>query len=518
MNGAGSSSSGSPPTHRVVATGRPVPLIPRVVVAGTSSGAGKTTVACGLIGALRVRGAMVQGFKVGPDYIDPSYHALASGRPGRNLDAFLSGSELIAPLARHGAQSATIAVVEGVMGLFDGASGRGELASTAHVAKLLHAPVLLVVDAAAMARSAAALVHGFATFDPDLRIGGLIFNRVGSDHHEHLLREAVDPLGIPVLGALRRDERLAAPERHLGLVPAGERKGRARADLTAMAMATERYLDLEGIERLARTAPALPGPAWDPTPAGNPAAANDPPARPARIAVARGRAFSFHYEENLELLAAAGAELCPFDPLTDEELPAGTTALILAGGFPEVFGAELEANASLRADVAGLAAAGRPILAECGGLLFLLEGLDGREMCGVLPGQATMTDRLTLGYREASAATPTPWLRHGERVRGHEFHYSRVEPSDEPPAWTLTARGTERAEGIARGAVQASYLHVHWAAHPELAHRFAAAASAAATNPAARPGPGRGPAARPDPERGPAAGPFPGRGPGTPAP
>jgi cobyrinic acid a,c-diamide synthase len=449
-------------------------MIPRIVIAGTSSGAGKTTVACGLIGALRARGSTVQGFKVGPDYIDPSYHALASGRPGRNLDAFLSGPELIAPLAIHGARGADIAVIEGVMGLFDGASGRGELASTGHIAKLLKAPVLLVVDAASMARSAAAIVHGYATFDPDLALAGIIFNHVGSDHHEQLLREAVEPLGIPVLGALRRDERIRTPERHLGLVPAGEREERTRTALAALAQALARYTDLEAIERLARAAPALAGPAWSAEPP-------SPPTGDARIAVARGRAFSFHYEENLELLSAAGAELCPFDPTTDEALPEGAGALVLAGGFPEVFGSELEANGALRAQVAAFAAAGRPILAECGGLLFLLEELDGHEMCGVLPGRATMSHRLSLGYRDAVAATATPWLEAGERVRGHEFHYSQVIRSDEGTgaAWTLSARGTERTEGFVAGAVQASYLHVHWAAHPELAWRFARAASPA---------------------------------------
>jgi cobyrinic acid a,c-diamide synthase len=434
-------------------------MIPRVVIAGTSSGAGKTTVACGLIAALRAGGATVQGFKVGPDYIDPSYHALASGRPGRNLDAFLSGPELVAPLARHGASGADIAVIEGVMGLFDGASGRGELASTAHVAKLLSAPVLLVVDASAMARSVAAIVHGYATFDPELAIAGVIFNQVGSDHHEQLLREAVEPLGIPVLGALRRDERIRAPERHLGLVPAGERVQRTRAALDELADALARYTDLEAIERLARGAPGLPGPAWSPEPPSS-------PSNGAQVAIARGPAFSFHYQENLELLEAAGADLCPFDPLSDSELP------------PEVFGAELSANAALRTEIAAFAAAGRPILAECGGLLYLLDELDGRPMCGALPGSGRMTGRLSLGYREAVAVTATPWLEPGTRVRGHEFHYSAVEaPAEASPAWELSARAVTRREGFVAGAVQASFLHVHWAAHPGLAARFAAAAA-----------------------------------------
>ncbi len=480
-------------------------MIARIVIAGTSSGAGKTTVASGLIGALRASGLRVQGFKVGPDYIDPSYHALASGRPGRNLDAFLSGPELIAPLVRHGAAGADIAVVEGVMGLFDGASGRGELASTAHVAKLLRAPVVLVVDGSAMARSAAALVHGFATFDPDLPIAGVVFNRVGSDHHGALLREAIAPLGIPVLGALRRDERVVAPERHLGLVPAGEREARTRVALDTLAGAVERQLDVAAIERLARAAPAPPaGPAWSPQPGsgganGGRAAgwsqaatraqrragageAAEVGARGARIAIARGPAFSFHYEENLELLTAAGAELAAFDPLRDEALPPGCGALILAGGFPEVFGAELAANAPLRAEVASFVAAGRPVLAECGGLLYLCRDLDGHEMCGAIPATATMSRRLTLGYREAVAATATPWLEAGEAVRGHEFHYSQLQPpvpSAERPAWTLSARGTARDEGVVAGALQASWLHVHWAAHPRLAWRFARAAQAA---------------------------------------
>jgi len=469
-------------------------VIARVVIAGTSSGAGKTTVACGLIGALRARGLSVQGFKVGPDYIDPSHHALASGRPGRNLDAFLSGAELIAPLFRHGARGADIAIVEGVMGMFDGASGRGELASTAHVAKLLRAPVVLVLDASAMARSAAAIVHGFRTFDADVEVAGVIFNRVGSDHHEQLLREALADLGpprVPVLGALRRDDRVVTPERHLGLVPAGEREAGARTALDTLTEAVARHTDLEAIERLARSAPELPGESWRPEPGDSgpgvedavPTAASSTASRPAgaraaRVALAAGPAFSFHYEENLELLRVAGAELLPFDPLHDEQLPPDANALLLAGGFPEVFGAELASNAPLRAQVRAFAASGRPVLAECGGLLYLCERLDGHEMCGVLPARAQMTNRLTLGYREAVAATATPWLAAGECVRGHEFHYTQVESVYEgslPAAWELSARGDTRPEGWVRGALQASYLHVHWAAHPQLAWRFAAA-------------------------------------------
>jgi cobyrinic acid a,c-diamide synthase len=443
----------------------------RVVIAGTASGVGKTSVTCGIIGALTRRGLGVQGFKVGPDYIDPTYHALASGRPGRNLDAFLSGPELIAPLLRHGMAGADVAIVEGVMGLFDGASGRGELASTAHVAKLLQAPVVLVLDAAAMARSAAAIVHGYRTFDAEVDIAGVIFNKVGSDHHEELLREAVAPLGVRVLGVLRRDARLAAPERHLGLVPAVEREARTRESLDRLSDACADQIDLDALLELAKHAPPIQVEQWSPQPAAAPACGS-------RIAIARGPAFSFHYRENIELLEAAGAELLPFDPLVEESLPADVGALLLAGGFPEVYGGELAANAPLRVQVGAFALSGRPVLAECGGLLYLCKELDGHAMCGALPARAQMTDRLTLGYREAVAATRTPWLDEGERIRGHEFHYTQLEPltDDRAPAWTLSARGTQRTEGIVTGALQASYLHVHWAAHPRIAVRFTRAA------------------------------------------
>lgn len=351
------------------------------------------------------------------------------------------------------------------MGLFDGVSGRGELACTAHVAKLLRAPVVLVVDAGAMARSAAAIVHGFRTFDPELEFAGVILNRLGSDHHEQLLREALAPLGIPVLGALRRHGSLRAPGRHLGLLPAFERGRETRAALAALSAAVQRYVDVDGIVAFARSAPPLDGPVWSPEPPNEAVGTSS-----RRIAIARGDAFCFYYEENLELLRAAGAELLEFDPLRDEQLPAGAGALLLAGGFPEVFGAELQANAALRDDIAAFAAAGGRVLAECGGLLFLCRELDGHAMCGVLPASARMTERLTLGYREATAVTATPWLDAGERVRGHEFHYTEVDRIGSPSAWALAGRGEE---GFVHAGVQASYLHTHWAADPQLAWRFA---------------------------------------------
>lgn len=452
-------------------------MIPRLVVAGTSSGAGKTTIATGLLAALSRRGIRATGAKVGPDFIDPSYHALASGRPGRNLDAFLSGPELIAPLFRHGTQAAEVAVVEGVMGMYDGASGRGELASTAHVAKLLHAPVVLVVDAQAMARSVAAIVLGYKTFDPDVTIGGVVLNRVGSPWHATLLKEAIEPLGIPVLGAVPRDVDVETPERHLGLVPVAEREPRARRSIDRLAKVVAEHCDLPALLALARSAPEVPGERWTPhvapdapLPAGGPAP---------RIAVAKGPAFSFHYTENLELLEALGAEVVPFDPLTDVRLPEDTGGLLLAGGFPEVFGEELSANAPLRTEIRAFAATGKPVLAECGGLLYLATELDRRPMCGVVPARARMQPRLSLGYREAVAATDHAVFAKGTKVRGHEFHFSVTDPSADPqaPAWTLHARGSERPEGHVLGGVHASYLHTHWAATPQVAARFVRAAA-----------------------------------------
>ena len=437
---------------------------PRIVIAGTHSGAGKTTVASGLMVAFTARGHRVAPFKVGPDFIDPSYHTLAAGRPGRNLDAFLSGPELIGPLFAHGARGADVAVVEGVMGLFDGKSGGGELASTAHVAKLLDAPVVLVVDARAMARSVAAMVHGYSTFDPELRGAGVVLNRVGSAIHEKMLREALEPLCIPVLGVLRRDAAISTPDRHLGLVPAVERREEAVRALDALGTVVSRSLDLEGVLRLARSAGPLDVRPWSPE------AVEEERTRGVRVAVAAGPSFSFLYRENLELLEGAGAEVTTFDPTTDEDLPDGAGALYLGGGFPEAYAELLSANEPLRERVHTFAAEGRPVVAECGGLLYLVCELDGRPMCGVLDATARMTDRLTLGYREARALADSSLAEEGAIVRGHEFHYSAVEPrAGERPAWELDFR---EPEGFVSCGVHASYLHTHWAATPGLPRRL----------------------------------------------
>ncbi|WP_186785576.1 cobyrinate a,c-diamide synthase [Streptomyces misionensis] len=448
--------------------------VPRLVVAAPSSGSGKTTVATGLMAAFAARGLAVSPHKVGPDYIDPGYHALATGRTGRNLDAYLCGPELIAPLFLHGARGCDLAVVEGVMGLYDGAAGEGELASTAQVAKLLGAPVVLVVDASAQSRSVAALVHGFASWDPGVRIGGVILNKVGSDRHEELLREALDSAGVPVLGVLRRARPVRTPSRHLGLVPVAERRAAATDSVAAMAALVREGCDLAALEALARSAGPVPGdPApWSPVPSGP-----EGPARPGggpgpRVAVAGGPAFTFSYAEHTELLTAAGAEVVPFDPLREERLPDGTAGLVVGGGFPEVYAAELSANEPLRAAVAALAAAGAPIAAECAGLLYLCRELDGRPMCGVLDATARMTERLTLGYRDAVAVGDSVLAAAGTRMRGHEFHRTAVEPgAGAAPAWGVRGRD-RRVEGFVQRGVHASYLHTHWASEPGAARRF----------------------------------------------
>jgi cobyrinic acid a,c-diamide synthase len=438
--------------------------IPRIVIAGTHSGVGKTTVASGLMAALSSKGLRVAPFKVGPDFIDPSYHTLATDRPGRNLDAFLSGEGMIGPLFAHGTQGTDIAVVEGVMGLFDGKYGDGELASTAHVAKLLGAPVVLVVDARAMARSVAAMVHGYNTFDPELNVSGVVLNRVGSTAHEKMLREALKPLHIPVLGVLHRGNEIQTPDRHLGLVPVAERRAEARRSLDALGTMISNSLNLDEVLKLATFAEPLSVEPWMAEFEGMDLTGS------IRVAVAVGPSFSFLYRENLELLGAAGAEVVTFDPTTDERLPAGSDALYLGGGFPETYAEALSANVGMRESVRGFAEGGRPVVAECGGLLYLARELDRHPMCGVLDAAASMSGRLTLGYREATALTDSPLARTGAEVRGHEFHYSIVEPrAGERPAWDLAGRGPE---GFTAASVHASYLHTHWAATPELPRRL----------------------------------------------
>ncbi len=438
----------------------------RVVIAAPASGAGKTTVATGLMAALRRRGTTVAGFKVGPDYIDPGYHALATGRPGRNLDPVLVGEQRIAPLAAYGATGSQLAVVEGVMGLFDGRIGALGRGSTAQVAALLGAPVLLVVDVRGQGRSLAALLHGFRSFDPDVRIAGVVLNHVGSARHEQVCRQACAEVGLPVLGALRRDDTLAVPARHLGLVTAAEHAAAARV-VQRWADAVAAQINLDAVMSLAAPAEAVTR--W--APAVEVVAVTGEPV----VAVAAGPAFTFGYPEHAELLAAAGAAVAPFDPLHDESLPPGTAGLVLPGGFPECHAEALSANAALRAEVAALARRGTPVQAECGGLLYLCRSLDGAPMCGVLDAEATMTDRLVLGYRDAVALRESVLYLQGARVSGHEFHRTAVTPRAGVPAWAWSTAEPEAAappEGFVQGGVHASFLHTHPVAHPAAVARF----------------------------------------------
>ncbi len=536
------------------------------MIAAPMTGQGKTTVATGLMAALRDAGHAVSGHKVGPDYIDPGYHALATGRPGRNLDPHLVGEERVVPLLLHGARGADVAVVEGVMGLHDGRLGTDGFASSAHVAALTRTPVVLVVDVSRMSRSVGALVAGMAAYDPAVEVVGVILNQAGSARN---VAEIIRATHLPVLGVVHRDERLASPSRHLGLVPASERAESARV-VERLGEHVARQVDLDALLAVARSAPALEARPWDParalgapatgaspggparetsvpgTPLGDPAWARensgpgaqleDParargnsgpgtplggpawareasrashaahtdhephtarvpggpcdrhtahtdhgpheppvPRRPV-VAVAGGRAFTFRYAETEELLAAAGCEVVAFDPLGDTALPPGTRGVYLGGGFPEVYAGELAANRGLLTQLREAVREGVPTVAECAGLLYLAESLDGEPMAGAVPARARMTGRLTLRYPEAVSPGDTLLTRAGERVTGHEFHRTATTPGacGDRPAWEIGGA----PEGFASPTLHASYLHVHWAGHPRLAARFAEAVRA----------------------------------------
>lgn len=457
-------------------------MTPAVVIAAPASGSGKTTIATGLMGALRRAGRRVAPFKVGPDFIDPGYHALAAGRPGRNLDPVLVGEDLIGPLYVHGCTGADIAVVEGVMGLFDGRidphGGAVAHGSTAHVAGLLGAPVVLVVDARGQSHSVAALLHGFSTFRPGFaagcRIVGVILNRVGSPRHADVLRQACEHAGVEVLGVIPRANELSVPSRHLGLVTAVERGRLARDAVDAMTDLVSQHVDVDAVARCAGASVTAdrwaPWEHWAAAPSGP----------RVTVALAAGRAFSFGYPEHAELLTAAGADVVAFDPLTDA-LPAGTAAVVLPGGFPEEFGPELSANGVVRQQISDLAGTGAPVHAECAGLTYLVDDLDGAPMCGVLSGSAHFTERLTLGYRDAVAPTASAVHEAGARATGHEFHRTAVTfARSYDAAWAFRgAGGANVTDGAVHRGVHAAYLHTHAAAHPGAAHRFVAAASRA---------------------------------------
>ena len=447
--------------------------LPRFVVGAPASGHGKTTVATGLMAALSARGLTVSGHKVGPDYIDPGYHAMATGRPGRNLDPFMVGENRIVPLLLHGAASADVAVIEGVMGLFDGRLGTAGESSTAHVATLTSSPVILVIDISHASRTHAAVVTGLARFDPTVHIAGVILNKARTDRHAGEVISALSDSGVPVLGVLPRDVQVEMPSRHLGLVPAAERAESA-ATLQRLRDVINEHVDLDAVLEIAGRAPGLDGAVWDPaaevvTRAGS---------RPV-VAMAGGRAFTFRYAETEELLRAAGCDVVEFDPLSDSALPPDTAGIYLGGGFPEVHATDLAGNAALITELRNAIAAGVPTVAECAGLTYLCRTLDDVPAIGAVAATAAMTPRLTLGYRTATCPGDSLLGRSGEQVTGHEFHRTRVTPPAATPddgtycaAWDLPAG----PDGYAGPAVHASYLHVHWAGHPHLAQRFADAA------------------------------------------
>jgi len=442
--------------------------LPRLVVAAAQSGCGKTTLTCGILAALKRRGLAVQACKIGPDYIDPGYLAQASGRPAHNLDTWLMDEASMARLFMEAALQADLAVVEGVMGLYDG--GCGGVSSTAEIAKKLRAPVVLVIDCKSMGDSAAALALGFREYDRGVDFRGVILNRLGSDSHRGMIAAAMERLGIPVLGALKRDERLSVSERHLGLLPAEENETHS---LDALTECVERSVDLEALLKIAADAPPLE---FAPPPASGAAE------RRAVIGVARDKAFSFYYPESLAELERAGARFVFFSPMDDNRLPEAD-GLFFGGGFPEMFAARLAANGAMKDALSAAARRGMPIYAECGGFMYLtrsLTGFDGREfaMAGLIPAACRMNPKLqTVGYVEATALRDSVLCPAGTVVRGHEFHFSSAEPDagmDASAAWRFVKKRTGAAytAGYASANVLASYLHLHFAGNLQLARNF----------------------------------------------
>lgn len=469
-------------------------VLPRLVVSAPGSGHGKTTLATGLMAALRARGLGVAGFKVGPDFIDPGYHSLATGRPGRNLDPFLTSQTLVAPMLVHGATAdgpTDVAVIEGVMGLFDGRIGGDGYASTAHVASLTRTPIVLALDVSHMTRTAAAIVHGLATFEPGVRVAGVVLNKAASGRHIREVWSALDATGVPVLGVLPREAGIEAPSRHLGLVPAAERD-EAVESISLLADRVAEHVDLDHVMSIARSAADLEVTPWDASTALGDAARPDAVGSRSRrpvVAVAGGRAFTFRYAETDELLRAAGLEPVVFDPLSAPRLPAGTAGLYLGGGFPEVHAEGLSANSSLREDIRRSVQAGLPTVAECAGMLYLSASVDGSEMVGVIPGVGSMGPRLALGYRTAVAPGDSVLGVPGTRVTGHEFHRTTISADDgrsaTAAAWLLDGAPDGFAldpAGTGRATLHASYLHTHWAGHPHLAAHFADAVHAYAAS------------------------------------
>ena len=447
--------------------------VPRIVLAGTHSGVGKTTLATGLMAALKKRERPIQGYKVGPDYIDPSYHTAATGLPSRNLDRWLLGDHLPSVFAQSAKGS--WAVIEGVMGMYDGMSGTAGFGSTADVAKLLQAPIILIVDASSMSRSVAALVHGFASFDPQVNLQGVILNRVKSSAQEKILREALSDLQIPVLGVLPKEGSLHLPERHLGLVPVGE-GGLLEGFIETLSQLITNHVDLEQVESIMLGAPDFKELTHSKTKAVPISTRQTTHETKLRLGLAWDEAFLFYYQDALDLAERLNFEITPFSPLHDHALPKDLDGIFIGGGFPELHLDRLSANSSFLDSMRAYAASGKPVYAECGGYMYLgrsITDFEGREvpLVGLIPMKAEMTKRLQgIGYRRGVFREDNFLGPRGTTVQGHEFHYSRVSFENEySPAYELfKGDQSDKMEGYARDNIVASYLHLHFSGHQEL--------------------------------------------------
>jgi cobyrinic acid a,c-diamide synthase len=450
-------------------------MYPRLVIAGTQSGVGKTTVTLALLAALKARGLRVQAFKVGPDFIDPGHHTAVTGRPSRNLDGWMLGEAVNRDIFARAAAGMDLSIIEGMMGLFDGSSPVSEVGSTAELAKQLDAPVLLVIDGSAMARSAAAMLSGYVKFDPAVRVAGVLFNRVSSEGHYMLLKEAVEhETDVMVVGYLQPNPAVTIDDRHLGLVTAMEQgSGELYGRLAKAAVET---VDLDRIVELAGSASEFVSRAPRPKP--------DVSGRQVKVGVAFDQAFCFYYSDNLELLEGEGAELVKFSPMNDQVLP-NVDMLYLGGGYPELHGERLASNVTMRTAIGQFAERGGPIYAECGGMMYLTRAIldfEGKshEMVGLFAAEAVMSKAsMTLGYRELHISQPCVLGEVGVTVRGHEFHYSLVEPTGQLQyACTLMdAQGKSKGwDGLVIGNTVGLYSHLHFASQPSIAASLIAAA------------------------------------------
>jgi cobyrinic acid a,c-diamide synthase len=452
----------------------------RLVIAGTNSGVGKTSLAVGLARCLTRRGLRVQTFKVGPDFLDPTYLALASGRTCYNLDGWMTSRQHVEALFARAAADVDVALIEGVMGLFDGASPSTIEGSTAEIARWLDAPVLLVANAHGAARSLAATVQGFANFEPGVRVAGVIANQGGSERHRNWLAESLAGVGVPLVGMVPRDALPRLPSRHLGLVTA-DGTILTPTILDQLADACEKHVDVAAVVAVARSEErTVVGLVPRPTLQTRPALQTTR----VRVGIARDAAFHFYYPDNLEMLEGQGVEWAPFSPLADASLPEDLDGLYFGGGYPEVFAGRLAANATLLAEIGSFAASGRCVYAECGGLMYLgrsVTTIDGvrHALAGVLPIHTAMLPKLkVLGYTEVAWAADSLWGGPGQVVRGHEFHFSEITADESAsagwqPAYSVRRRGAAtEGGGFLKGNVQAGYVHLHWASQPEAMRHF----------------------------------------------